>query len=101
MGWLSTLFRDDELHRKVDDVSYQLDLVMSKITEMENKMSAAMDLLMAEITDVRGVVDSTLLLIQKLVDKINGAATLEEVQAFVAELEVEEQKLADAVAANP
>jgi hypothetical protein len=83
----SWLFRDDELHKKID--------------KLEVSMSAAMDLLMAEITDVRGVVDSTLLLIQKLVDKINSAATLEEVQAFVAELEVEEQKLADAVAANP
>lgn len=81
------LFRDRELHTKIDN--------------LEASMSAAMDLLMAEITDVRGVVDSTLLLIQKLVDKINNAATLEEVQAFVTELEAEEQKLADAVAANP
>jgi hypothetical protein len=87
---LSWLFRDDELHKKVDIL----------ITKGEF-MSQAMDLLTQEITDVRGVVDSTLALIQKLVDKVNNAATLEEVQQFVAELEVEEQKLADAVAANP
>jgi hypothetical protein len=84
------LFRDEELHKKVDQLKFKGEI-----------MSQAMDLLTQEITDVRGVVDSTLALIQKLIDTINNAATLEEVQQFVTELEVEEQKLADAVAANP
>ena len=63
-------------------------------------MGAANDLLVSEVAGLTTVVESAIALINGFLAQIKDAATLAEVQAVVAEIETEKQKLADAVAAN-
>ena len=64
------------------------------------KMGTANDLLVSEVAGLTTVVESAIALINGFLAQIKNAATLAEVQAVVAEIETEKQKLADAVAAN-
>jgi len=91
---LSWLFRDDELHKKVDNLLIHLIL-------MEYKMSLGFDVISAEVEATKGVVASVLVLIDKLVAGVQDAVTLEQAQTFATEFATERQKLADKVAANP
>ena len=63
-------------------------------------MSAANDLLVAEVAGLKTVVGSAIALISGLVDQFKNAATMEEVEAAIADIEVQKQALADAVAAG-
>jgi hypothetical protein len=63
-------------------------------------MSAAFDLMEAKVAELKTVDDSVLALITKLVEAVQGAATLAEAQQIVAEIDAEKEKLAAAVQAN-
>jgi hypothetical protein len=63
-------------------------------------MSQAFDLMEAKVAELKTVNDSVLVLITTLVANVQGAATLEEAQKIVAEIDVEKQRIADAVTAN-
>lgn len=104
------IFRDNELHVKVDILlgrtsqltAHVVDLTQAIkiLLERVEKMSAANDLLVDEVAALKSVVESAVTLISGLVDQFKNAATMEEVQAIVAEIEVQKQFLADAVAAG-
>jgi hypothetical protein len=77
-------------------IDRKLNIILKEIW----RMGAAIDLLKEEVTGLTTVVESAVALINGFTEKIKDAATLEEVQAVVAEIEVEKQALAAAVAAN-
>jgi hypothetical protein len=78
------------------DAHWKLNEIMKEVWHM----GAAIDLLKGEVAELTTVVESAIALIQGFADRIKDAATLEEVQAVVAEIEAEKQSLADAVTAN-
>ena len=77
-----------------------VNLCLTLLTYEVRKMGAANDLLVSEVAGLTTVVESAIALINGFLAQIKDAATLAEVQAVVAEIETEKQKLADAVAAN-
>ena len=78
------------------DAHWKLNEIMKETWHM----GAAIDLLKSEVAELTTVVDSAITLIQGLADRIKEAATFEEVQAIVAEIEAEKQALAAKVAEN-
>lgn len=77
-----------------------IDLKINALTREVWNMGAAIDLLRAEVEQLTTVVDSAVVLIQGFADRIKDAATLEEVQAVVAEIEAGKMALASAVESN-
>jgi hypothetical protein len=63
-------------------------------------MSQMFDVMETKVSELKTVNDSVLELITRLVAGIQGALTLQEAQKIVAEVDVEKQRLADAVTAN-
>jgi hypothetical protein len=78
------------------EVNGKLNVIMKGLISM----SEAFDLMEAKVAELKTVDDSVLALITQLVAGVQGAATLEEAQQIVAEIDVEKQRLADAVIAN-
>jgi len=83
-----------------DWLLWEVDGKLNTILKGLITMSAAFDLMEAKIAELKTVDDSVLALVTKLVEAVQGAATLEEAQQIVAEIDVEKQRLADAVIAN-
>jgi hypothetical protein len=80
----------------LSEIYIKLELVLMEL----DKMSVAFDLMLAKVNELKEVDTSILALIDTLVANIQNAATLEEAQQIVAEIEGEKQKLAAAVLAN-
>lgn len=78
------------------DAHWKLNEILKEIWHM----GAAIELLKNEVAELTTVVESAIVLIQGLADRIKEAATFEEVQAVVAEIEAEKQALAAKVAEN-
>jgi hypothetical protein len=77
-------------------LDWKLNIILKEVWSM----GAAIDLLKDEVASLTTVVESAIALIQGLVDRVKDAATLEEVQVVVAEIEAEKQALANKVAEN-
>jgi len=75
------------------EVTWKLNLIIKELW----KMTEGMALLQAKLAEVKTVNDSILALITDLNGKVQNATTLEEVQTFVAEMEVEKQRLLDKI----
>jgi hypothetical protein len=78
------------------EVNGKLNTIMKGLLSM----SAAFDLMEQKISELKTVDDSVLALITKLVEAVQGAATLEEAKQIVAEIDAEKTRLAEAVTAN-
>jgi hypothetical protein len=85
------------------EVNQNLQYIWIRLIQLEeriNAMSAAFDLMEAKIQELKTVDDSVLALVTQLVAAVQGAATLEEAQQIVGEIDVEKTRLAAAVQAN-
>jgi len=58
-------------------------------------MSQQYDLIKAKLNELQTTVDSVIVKLQDLKDKVTNAATLEEVQALVNDIELEKTRLQD------
>ena len=100
--WLRDWFLEDT-QRKVGQILGDLSDLSDKIstlTERIESMSAANDLLVNEVSGLKTVVASAVALINGFLDRFKDAATMTEVEAVIADIELSKQSLADAVAAN-
>jgi len=72
-----------------------IDLRTNLILRKVYTMSQQYDLIKAKLNELQTTVDSVIVKLQDLKDKVTNAATLEEVQALVNDIELEKTRLQD------
>ena len=72
-----------------------IDLRTNLILRKVGIMSQQYDLIKAKLNELQTTVDSVIVKLQDLKDKVTNAATLEEVQALVNDIELERTRLQD------
>ena len=72
-----------------------IDLRTNLILRKVYTMSQQYDLIKAKLNELQTTVDSVIVKLQDLKDKVTNAATLEEVQALINDIELEKTRLQD------